>query len=94
MGEVHQAAAHGETARGRWGPRMRRYARFLLDPAPLRRSLYTALVVGSVLTAVNHGEMLLRGDLSQGLLWQIPVTFVVPFLVTMWGGLINSQPLA
>ena len=94
MEEVHHAAAHDETARESCWPRMQRRARFLLDPAMQRRSLYTALVVGSVLTAVNHGQMLLHGDLSQGLLWKIPVTYVVPFLVTMWGGLIGRRPVA
>jgi len=55
----------------------------------LRRSTLIALVVGSVLVAINQGDMLVRWDLA--LLWKVPLTYLVPFVVATWGALINSR---
>lgn len=59
----------------------------------LRRSLLTALFVGTVLTAINQGNLILSGDLSAALLWKVPLTYCVPFCVATWGALINSRSL-
>jgi hypothetical protein len=80
-----------------------RHARFSLQGNPrclrcairfrpmLRRSLLTALVVGTILTAINQGNLILQGNLSPILLWKIPLTYCVPFCVATWGALINSR---
>ncbi len=57
----------------------------------LRRSLLTALFVGSVLTAINHGNEIIAGNVARELAWKIPLTYTVPFCVATWGGLINSR---
>lgn len=57
----------------------------------LRRSLLTALVVGTALTAINQGNILLAGEYPSELLWKIPLTYLVPFFVATWGALINSR---
>ena len=57
----------------------------------LWRSFLTALVVGTILVAINQGNLLAAGDLSAGLAWKIPLTYAVPFCVATWGGLINSR---
>jgi hypothetical protein len=57
----------------------------------LRRSFVTALVVGTALTAINQGNVIASGELPSNLLWKIPLTYCVPFLVATWGGLINSR---
>ena len=60
----------------------------VLHHAPmLRRSFLTALVVGSCLTAINHGNTLARGEFAQDLYWKIPLTYCVPFCVAAWGAL-------
>lgn len=51
----------------------------------------TALVVGSVLVAINQGTVLASGDLPASLLWQISLTYTVPFCVATWGALVNSR---
>ncbi len=51
------------------------------------RSLRASLVVGTVLTALNQGDVLLRGDLPAALWWKVPLTYVVPFLVATYGAL-------
>jgi hypothetical protein len=69
-----------------------RCLRCSLAYAPLlRRSLYTSLVVGSVLVLINQGNIILAGDLSTQLLWKVPLTYAVPFCVATWGALINNR---
>jgi hypothetical protein len=57
----------------------------------LRRSVLTALVVGSLLVAINQGATMLTGSLPGRLVWQIPMTYAVPFCVATWGALVNSR---
>jgi hypothetical protein len=57
----------------------------------LRRSLLTALVVGTILVAINQGTTLAAGDFPASLYWKIPLTYLVPFCVASWGALINSR---
>jgi hypothetical protein len=57
----------------------------------VRRSLITALVVGTLLVAINQGTVLLEGDFPSSLYWKIPLTYVVPFCVASWGALVNSR---
>ena len=64
----------------------------LLRPALLRRSFLTALVVGSLVTAINQGNIMLRGDFPSDLIWKIPLSYTLPFLVATWGALVNSRP--
>jgi len=57
----------------------------------LWRSLITALVVGTLLVAINQGTVLLEGEFPASLYWKIPLTYAVPFCVASWGALINSR---
>lgn len=57
----------------------------------LRRSAATALVVGTILVAINQGAVLVEGTFGSKLLWQIPLTYVVPFCVAIWGALSNTR---
>ena len=57
----------------------------------LRRSLWTAIVVGTVLVAINQGNVLAAGHAPASLLWKIPLTYSVPFCVATWGGLVNAR---
>jgi hypothetical protein len=57
----------------------------------LRRSLVTALVVGTLLVAINQGNVIVRGDLPSELIWKAPLTYCVPFCVATWGALVNSR---
>ncbi len=56
-----------------------------------RRSLTASLIVGSVLTLLNQGDNLFTGLLTATLLWQIPLTYLVPFLVSNYGALVNVR---
>ena len=44
-------------------------------------------MVGTGLTAINQGNVLLEGRFSSELLWKIPLTYSVPYMVSSWAAL-------
>ena len=57
----------------------------------LRRSLVVCLIVGTLLTAINQGNFILSGDFQAAMVWKIPMTYAVPFIVATIGGLLNAR---
>jgi len=51
----------------------------------IRRALLTSLVVGSVLLLINHGDTVKAQEYPA--LWKVGLTYLVPFVVTIWGSL-------
>ena len=51
-------------------------------PAVVRRALRYAVIVGAILNAINHGDAILRGDVSSGRLLRIILTCMVPYCVS------------
>lgn len=64
-----------------------------LTGAILHRSARAALVVGTLLTALNQGDLLLQGIFPPALWWKVPLTYLVPFLVATYGALGAQAPL-
>ncbi|HEY7835142.1 MAG TPA: nitrate/nitrite transporter NrtS [Ktedonobacterales bacterium] len=58
---------------------------YCLERDTLARSLKTALVVGTILALINHGQQLLLGQFAPS--WVVPmlVTYLVPFSVATYG---------
>jgi hypothetical protein len=56
-------------------------------PPMLRRSAVIAAIVGTVLTAINQGDLLLAGRWLPALAWKLPLTYAVPFIVATLGAL-------
>jgi hypothetical protein len=54
----------------------------------VRRALAFAVVVGSVLIAINHGDALLAGDISGTRFLKIGLTFLVPYVVSTWSSVL------
>ena len=60
----------------------------------LRRSLIASIVVGTLLVALNQGDVLASGQWPSVLYWKIPLTYLIPFVVASWGALstpVNSE---
>jgi len=53
-----------------------------MQASVVKRALKYALVVGSILIAINHGDALLRGELSVGRVFRMALTAVVPYVVS------------
>ena len=61
------------------------------SPANLRKTLRIALVVGCVLTLINQGDVLLRGDATALTGVKIGLNFIVPFVVSNLGVLAGDR---
>lgn len=73
------------------GPAFRCLRHLLMFRPLLRRSFLTALVVGTIITAINQSEPILRGNVPPSLIGRIVLTYCVPFCVATWGALINTR---
>lgn len=60
-------------------------------PGILRRCATIAVVVGTILTVVNQGDVILAGRLDPTLWWKIPANYLVPFVVSNLGSM-SSLP--
>jgi len=48
------------------------------------RGLQVGVVVGTILTAINQGDVILGGTLDAASAWKIPLTYLVPYLVSTY----------
>ena len=72
--------------------RLARCLRCALIYRPLMaRSLLICLVVGTVLTAINQGNLIVQGDFPLVLVWKIPLTYAVPYCVASLGAILNAR---
>lgn len=87
----HERQGGGFLLQTAHGPATRCLACAVRYPPLVRRSTVIALVVGSVLLAINQGDALLAGRWDAALAWKAPLTYLVPFVVATWGALLNSR---
>ena len=52
------------------------------QPSVVKRALGYAVVVGAILTTINHGDAILRGDITRGRLFKMGLTVIVPYVVS------------
>ena len=57
----------------------------------IARSLIICLIVGTILTAINRGNIILRGEASLALAWKIPLTYAVPYCVATAGAILTTR---
>lgn len=50
------------------------------------RGLKVAAIVGTILVAINQGDLILSGQLDATAAWKIPLTYLVPYFVATYGG--------
>jgi hypothetical protein len=89
------SAGHTAPARFRFARQDRveqKCLRHALGHRPLvRTAVLTSLVVGTVLTAINQGNLVVEGTLPAVLAWKIPLTYAVPYCVATWSALRISR---
>jgi hypothetical protein len=81
----------GYRLNGDGGSRPLCFRHLVTAPRVMRRAGLTALVVGTILTTINQGNVILGGDFPSTLFWKIPLTYCVPYCVTTWGVLGGSR---
>jgi hypothetical protein len=52
----------------------------------LARGLKIGVVVGTLLTAINYGDVLIAGEFLPLMYWKILMTYCVPFCVSTYAG--------
>ncbi len=69
-----------------------RCLRCALGHGPLvRRSLVIAVIVGTILTAINQGNVIVGGEFPAALAWKVPLTYAVPYCVATTGAILNAR---
>jgi len=61
------------------------------SPSNLRKTVRIALVVSCVLTLINQGDVIARGDATSLTVVKICLNFVVPFVVSNLGVLAGDR---
>ena len=69
--------------------RINNFAELAFGGGTFIKAVKTAVVVGTLLTCINHGDGIIQGNLPD--VWKITLTFFVPFCVTTWGAIIGKS---
>lgn len=60
-------------------------------PAVARRAATIALVVGTILAIINHGDRLISGDITMDVLTKILLTYLVPYSVSTYSAVLTIR---
>ena len=63
----------------------------LMHPLLVRRCAAIALVVGTLLTLINHFGVITSGEFPASLAWKIPLNYLVPYSVATVSAVLNSR---
>ena len=66
------------------------FLRSLVEPQILLRSLKIAVVVGTILVCINHGDLILKGDTEKIEWYKIALTYIVPYCVSTYSAIVSS----
>jgi len=61
---------------------MKEWLHLASSPSVVKRALGYAIVVGAVLITINHGDAILKGELSRGRILKMALTVLVPYVVS------------
>lgn len=70
---------------------MRLFIKHACDPVCIKRSVKVALVVGTVLFLINHFDEFIKGTLNATNVFQICLTYMVPYFVSTFGSAMQAR---
>ena len=62
--------------------KLHQYVHLAKSPSVVKRGIKYSIIVGSVLTFINHGNNLLEGQVSSIRILKIGLTYMVPYVVS------------
>ncbi len=65
------------------------FMQLMLGDGTPKKALVTALIVGTILTAINHGDTILGGNWPPYL--KVFLTYCTPYCVTTWGAITGKR---
>ena len=63
----------------------------IIHPTLVKRCLAISLVVGTLLTLINHAGTFIDGEFTAALGWKIPLNYAVPYTVATVSALLNAR---
>ena len=57
------------------------------------RSLKVSAIVGTILVAINQGDVILAGELPVSVLWKVALTYLVPYCVSTYAAVAATLKL-
>ena len=63
---------------------MRHWLQIATRPDVVRRSLKVGAIVGTILVAINHGNLILQGIVTVEMIWKSLLTYCVPYCVSTY----------
>ena len=70
---------------------MKLFFKHARDRVCLRRSIRVALIVGTLLAAINQSDAILGGTFGKTNVLQIVLTYLVPFCVSTFGSAMQAR---
>ena len=67
-----------------------KFLKSLVESQILLRSLKIAVVVGTILVCINHGDLILKGDTEKIEWYKIALTYIVPYCVSTYSAIVSS----
>lgn len=64
-------------------------AQLIFGDGTPKKAFLTALVVGSILTTINHGDTIAAGHWPPAL--KVVLTYLTPYCVTTWGAITGKR---
>ena len=64
-------------------------SQMILGDGTPKKAVLTALVVGTLLIAINQGDLILAGLAPP--IWKVVLTYCVPYCVTTWGAVTGKR---
>ena len=61
---------------------MKETLRLARQPSVVKRALKFAVVVGIILITINHGDAIVKGEVTHRRLFQMALTVMVPYIVS------------
>ena len=62
--------------------KIKQYITLAMKPSIVKRGLKFSIVVGTILIAINHGDTILKGQLTSTHLYKMVLTYSVPYIVS------------
>ena len=72
---------------------MKIFFKYAVQKATIIRSIKVSLFVGTILALINHYDEILKGELTSTSLFQIILTYLVPYLVATNGSASHARYL-
>ncbi len=74
--------------------KLKRHLTLALQPSIVKRGLKYSVIVGTILVLINQGDSFFSGELTTFQIWQILLTYTVPYVVSSLSSvqaLVNQQ---